>query len=87
MTVVAAVVAGDVVGRLARCRGAVVTAEAGAEYRCMVDPNHRVPGIGAVTVLAQVRGLDMGIGLAGRSAAVVTARAVAGHRGVIEGRR
>jgi len=39
----------------------------------MVDPDHRVPDVGAVTVLAQVRGLDMGTGLAGRGTAVVTA--------------
>ena len=73
VAVIAAVVAGDVVGRLARGRAAVVTAEAGAEHSGMVDADYRVPGVGAVTVLAQVRGLYMGTGLAGRGAAVVTA--------------
>ena len=73
MTVIAAVVTGNVVGRLAQGRGAVVTTEAGAKDGGMVDPDHRGPDIGAVTVLAQVRGLDMGAGLAGCGAAVVTA--------------
>ena len=73
VTVIAVVVTGNVVGRLAQCRGAVVTAEAGAKYGGMIDPGHRGPDTGAVTVLAQVRGLDMGAVLAGRGGAVVTA--------------
>ena len=75
MTIIAAVVTGNVVGRLAQCRGAVVTAEAGAKYRGMIDVGHRGPdtGIGAVTVLAQIRGLDVRAVLTGRGGAVVTA--------------
>ena len=71
VTVIAAVVTGDVVGRLARGRGAVVATEAGTQHSRMVDPDHRVPDTGAVTVLAQVRSLDMGTGLAGGRTAVV----------------
>ena len=82
MTVIAVVVTGNVVSRLAQCRGAVVTAEAGAQYRGMINPGHRGPGtgIGAVTVLAQIRGLDVRAGLTGRGRAVVSACAIASHR-------
>ena len=87
MTIIAGVVTGDMVGRLAQRRGAVVTAEAGAQDSGMVNHGHRHPGRGAVTVLAHRRGLDVIGRLAGRRRAIVAARAVAGHRGVIEGRR
>ena len=63
MAVIAAVVARNVVGRLARCGGAVVTAEAAAQYSGMIDPDYRGPDIGAVTVLAQIGGLDVATGL------------------------
>ena len=87
MTVIAVVVTGNVVGRLAQCRGAVVTAEAGAQYRGMINPGHRVPGRRRMAVLAHRRGLDVRAVLTGRGGTVVTACAVAGHRAVIEGRR
>ena len=70
MTIIAGVVTGDVVGRLAQRRAAIVTAEAGAEDSSMVNPGHRHPGRAAVTVLAHRRGLDMGAVLAGRGSAV-----------------
>ena len=73
MTIIAAVVTGDVVGRLAQCRGAVVTTEAGAEYRGMINPGHRVPGRRRMAVLAHIRGLDVSGVLTGRGGAVVTA--------------
>ena len=72
VTVIAAVVTGNVVGRLAIGGGAVVTAEAGAEHGSMIDPVHRVPGVDAVAVLAQVRGLDVDTGLTRSRAAIVT---------------
>jgi len=87
MTVIAVVVTGNVVGRLAQCRAAIVTAEAGAQYRGMINPGHRVPGRRRMAVLAHRRGLDVSAVLAGRGGTVVTACAVAGHRAVIEGRR
>ena len=87
VAVIAVVVTGDVVDRLARGRAAVVAAEAGPEHISMVDPDYRDPARVAVAVLALTGGLDVGAVLAGRGTAVVTARAVAGHIGVIEGRR
>ncbi len=73
MTIIAAVVTGDVVGRLAQCRGAVVTTEAGPEYSGMIVSGPQVPGRRRMAVLAHIRGLDVRGVLTGRGGAVVTA--------------
>ena len=86
MTIVAGVVAGNVIGRLAGCCGVVMTAEAGPQHCGMVNPDHRDPGAGAVAILAQRRGLDMAAVLARGRGAIVTVRAVAGYIAVIKGR-
>jgi hypothetical protein len=87
VTVIAGVVAGDVVRRLAGRRGIVMTAEAGPQHSGMVNPNHRDPGAGPVAILAQRRGLDMAAVLARGRGTIMAARAVATHRAVIERRR
>ena len=64
-----------------------MAAEAGALYLGMIDLDHRQPGCGQMAGLADGRGLDMPNRFTGRAGAVVAARAVAGYRAVVEGRR
>ena len=71
---------------LADGRRAVVTGEAGADDVGVSDTGDRNPAAGAVTVLAQRVGLDMGGVLAGGFGAVVAAGAIAGDVGVVEDR-
>ena len=53
MTVIAAVVAGDVTGRLPRCRGAVVTARTGTNHRIVIHTREWFPELIRVTILTQ----------------------------------
>ena len=56
MTQLAIVAGGNMLWMLAFGLDAVMTAVAIAQYRSMIDPQHRRPGIGAVAVFAAVRG-------------------------------
>ena len=53
VTVIAAVVTGDVAGRLARGRGAVVTTEAGTNHRIVIHARKWFPELIRVTFFAQ----------------------------------
>ena len=64
-----------------------MTAGTGAKYVGMIDPGHRRPVAGAMAVLTEVRGLDMGRVFAGCSTAVVTTGTTAGYVGVVEAGR
>jgi len=87
VAVVTGIGAGDVVGRLAGCRAAVVAAEAGAQHVGMIDPDCRHEAGRAVAVLARAGGLDMRAVLAGCRSTVVARRTVAAHTAVVEHRR
>lgn len=50
----------------------------------MIDPGNRLPLSGFVAILADVGGLGVSTGFARRRAAIMTADAVTGDRGVIE---
>lgn len=50
----------------------------------MIDAGHRCPAVGDVAVFADIGGLNMAAGFTGRGLTIVTARAIAGHRRVIE---
>ena len=87
VTIITGVATGNMVCRLADSRRPIMTAETRANHICMIDPDNRNPAGIAVTVLAQVIGLDMLGILAGSGGAVMAAGTVAGI-GVIEvGRR
>jgi len=86
VAVVAAVVTGDMIGRLADGGGAVVTGGAGADDVGVIDTGDRNPAAGAVTVLTERVGLDVGGVLAGGGGAVVASGAIAVDVGVVEDR-
>jgi len=84
VTIVTDVAAGDVIRCLAICSRPVVAARTGAKHIGVVDAYHRDPARGTVTVIAQVRRLDMrGVLALGRTAVMATG-AVTGNAGMIE---
>ena len=87
MTVVAGVIAIDMGGMLARCGEAIVAGAAGAKDLSMVHGIGRYPDIAVVTILADVRRLDVSQILACSINTVVTAGAIAGDSNVIKCRR
>ena len=54
MTIVAVVATADMRGVLARCRYAIVTRAAAADYLSVVDSNNRRPKIDRVTIFANI---------------------------------
>lgn len=69
---------------LAGCRRAVVAGGARAKHLVVVHGCHRFPNVGVMTVLANVRRLNVRWAFARRIGAVVTADAVVHDTGVVE---
>jgi hypothetical protein len=84
MTIVTGIAAGNMVGRLAGSNRAVVATETGAQNIGVIDAHYRRPGRGEMAILANSVGLDVHGVFAGCGTAVVTRRAITGHRGMIE---
>lgn len=84
---VTGVVADDMVRRLTSCYHAIMAAIAGANDIRMIDPYHRGPSRIAVTILADIVGLDVGAVLTGYRGTIVATRTVSRYIGVIEIRR
>ena len=87
MTIVTLVITGNMIRTLANGDRAVVTGHTTAQYMRMIDPADRRPGIGAMTVLTDVTGLDMAGALAHLLCTVVATDTVTRDAGVIESRR
>ena len=86
VAIIAGIVAGDVVRRLAGRRVAVMAAEAGPQHIGMVDTNNRCKQGRTVAVLAYIGRVDVTVVLADRRRAVMTGHTAAGHSAVIEHR-
>ena len=65
---------------------AVVAAETGADNGIMIDPDHRLPSVRIVAVIAGIGGQDMGRVLACRRHTVMATDTGAGHTTMIESR-
>ena len=84
MAIVTGIAAGDMIGRFAGRRAAIMTAETGALHFSMIDSGCRLPQICAVTRLTATAGVDMRIALAGRRCPVVTGYAVTAYATMVE---
>lgn len=87
MAEIAGVITGDMVGCLTRGCHTVMAAGASTKYLIVIDSGDRHPGCISVTILADIRCLDMRTVLTCRRRAVMTARAIGRYRSVVEVRR
>ena len=84
MTVIANIIAGDMVGRLAGCCGAIVATAAAAQHGGMINPGNRVETARVMAILATVAGAHMNRGLARRRSAIVATGTTGSDTGVIK---